>query len=489
LAIKSKKIVPYIISKKNKNKKSSTKKLLFKKNKRTGSRDFMGRHFTHLHLHTEYSMLDGANRIKPLAQQLKTLGMTSVGMTDHGNMFGAIDFYQTMKAEGIQPVIGIEVYLHNQEELDDKSTKQRFHLCLYAKNMAGYKNLMYLSSQAYMNGFYYYPRINKKLLKEHSEGLICSSACLQGEINWHLNMKNERNVKNGAKGYDAALQSALEYKEIFGDDFYLEIMRHGIDDQQYVDEMVIKIAKEADIKIIATNDTHYLKQDYANPHEAFMCIAMNKLYDDPNRLRHSVQEFYLKSPQDMELLFADIPEAIENTQEIVDKCQLELELGNPTPPTFKFSKEFAALEGVKLPSDETYSLENDKILFVHECRKGLKKRLEYIPQEKHPIYWERLETEMQIINNMKFPGYMIIVWDFVRQAKEMDIPVGPGRGSAAGSLVAYSLEITDIDPIPYGLLFERFLNPERISMPDIDMDFCQARRGEIIDYQKRLGVK
>ncbi len=439
--------------------------------------------FTHLHLHTEYSLLDGANKIKPLAKKIKELGMESVAMTDHGNMFGAIDFYNAMRAEGIKPIIGMEAYIHNSEEIDDKSTKQRFHLCLYAKNDVGYKNLMYLSSQAYMHGFYYYPRINKKLLRENSEGLVCSAACLQGEVNWHLNLQNERNVKNGAKGYEEAKRIALEYKEIFGDDFYLEIMRHGIGDQHFVDDQILKISKETGIKVVATNDTHYLKQKDDDEHEAFMCIAMNKLYDDPNRLRHSVHEFYLKSPEQIAMLYADIPEAIEATQEIAAKCNLEIKLGDPTPPNFKFTRQKLEEEGIAIPEPENeYSLENDKTLFIHECWKGLEKRLEHVVPERHQEYKDRLQVEIDIINNMKFPGYMLIVWDFVRVAKEMKIPVGPGRGSAAGSLVAFSMEITDIDPIPYGLLFERFLNPERISMPDIDMDFCQSRRGEIIDY-------
>ncbi len=439
--------------------------------------------FSHLHLHTEYSLLDGANKIKPLAKKIKALGMKSVAMTDHGNMFGAIDFYNAMRAEGIKPIIGMEAYIHNSSELDDKTTKQRFHLCLYAKNDVGYKNLMFLSSQAYMYGFYYYPRINKKLLKENSEGLVCSAACLQGEVNWHLNTQNERNVRNGAKGYEEAKKIALEYKEIFGDDFYLEIMRHGISDQLFVDDQIIRLSKETGIKLVATNDTHYLEQKDADAHEAFMCIAMNKLYDDPNRLRHSVHEFYLKSPEQISKLYADIPEAIEATQEIADKCNLEIKLGNPTPPNFKFTRQKLTQEGIQIPEPENeYSLENDKALFIHECWKGLEKRLELVPEEKHQEYKDRLQVEIDIINNMKFPGYMLIVWDFVRVAKEMKIPVGPGRGSAAGSLVAFSLKITDIDPIPYGLLFERFLNPERISMPDIDMDFCQSRRGEIIDY-------
>ncbi|MFY4808180.1 DNA polymerase III subunit alpha [Aliarcobacter butzleri] len=439
--------------------------------------------FTHLHLHTEYSLLDGANKIKPLAKKLKKLGMTSVAMTDHGNMFGAIAFYNAMRDEGIKPIIGMEAYIHNSEDISDKTNRQRYHLCLYAKNEVGYKNLMYLSSQAYINGFYYYPRINKKILKENSEGLVCSAACLQGEINWHLNTQSERNVKFGAKGYEEAKKIALEYKEIFGDDFYLEIMRHGISDQLFVDDQILKLSKETGIKVVATNDTHYLEQKDADAHEAFMCIAMNKLYDDPNRLRHSVHEFYLKSPEQIAKLYSDIPEAIEATQEIADKCNLTIKLGNPTPPNFKFTRQKSQEAGLTLPEpDNEYSLENDKILFMHECRIGLEDRLKIVPAEHHQEYRDRLEVEIEIINNMKFPGYMLIVWDFVIVAKRMGIPVGPGRGSAAGSLVAFSLKITDIDPIPYGLLFERFLNPERVSMPDIDMDFCQSRRGEIIDY-------
>ncbi|ADR33585.1 DNA polymerase III, alpha subunit [Sulfuricurvum kujiense DSM 16994] len=430
--------------------------------------------FTHLHLHTEYSLLDGANKISALAARVKELGMTSVAMSDHGNMFGAIDFYQQMRGAGLKPIIGMEAYIHNGEDLGDKTIKQRFHVCLFAKNEAGYKNLMYLSSQAYINGFYYFPRINKQLLRENSEGIICTSACLQGEVNWHLNTNSERNVKNGALGYDEAKRIALEYREIFGDDFYMEIMRHGIADQLFIDEQVIRISQETNIKLIATNDTHYTYADDAQYHEAFMCIGMNKLYDDPKRMRHSVHEFYIKSPEQMARLFADIPEALYNTQEIVDKCQLELKLGNPTPPNFKFTTEYAREEGLEIAEDSEY--------FIHRCRIGLEERLIHVPQTRHTEYRERLEFEMEVINQMKFPGYMLIVWDFVREAKRMGIAVGPGRGSAAGSLVAYALEITDIDPMKYDLLFERFLNPERVSMPDIDMDFMQARRGEIIDY-------
>ncbi len=430
--------------------------------------------FTHLHLHTEYSLLDGANKIGKLADELKAQGVKSVAITDHGNMFGAIDFYKTMRSVGIKPIIGMEAYIHNQDDIGDKSTRQRFHLCLLAKNEIGYKNLMYLSSQSFIHGFYYYPRINKKMLREHSEGLICSSACLQGEVNWHLNINNPKNVQNGSKGYERAKEVALEYKEIFGDDFYLEIMRHGINDQLFIDNSTIKLSKETGIKIIATNDTHYLKPDNAEAHEAFMCIAMNKEFDDPKRLRHSVHEFYLKSPQEIASLYADIPEAITNTQEIVEKCNLEIKLGDPTPPKFKFTKEYAKAEGLEFENDDEY--------FRYQCESGLKERLKLVDESQHEIYWARLKREMGVICDMKFPGYMLIVWDFIREAKEKKIPVGPGRGSAAGSLVAFSLKITDIDPMKYDLLFERFLNPERVSMPDIDIDFCQSRRGEIIDY-------
>ncbi|EOB2175756.1 DNA polymerase III subunit alpha [Campylobacter upsaliensis] len=439
--------------------------------------------FTHLHLHTEYSMLDGANKLKELALTLKEQGATSVAMTDHGNMFGAIDFYQTMRSHGLKPIIGLEAYLHNMEDLGDKSSRQRFHLCLYAKNEIGYKNLMYLSSQSYIHGLYYYPRINKKLLEKHSEGLICSSACLQGEVNWHLNIYNERNVRFGAKGYEAAREAALWYKRVFGDDFYFEIMRHGIGDQRAIDDDIIRLSKELDIKIIATNDTHYTFKERAEAHEVFMCIGMGKRLNDPDRMRHSVKEFYVKTSEQMSELFADIPEAISNTQDLANKCNLELKLGDPTPPNFKFTREYAKEFNVALAQENVeFSFENDDLVFEHLCRKGLEERLKFVDESKHDEYKARLETEIKIIKEMKFSGYMLIVHDFIKVAKDKNIPVGPGRGSAAGSLVAYALKITDIDPLPYNLLFERFLNPERVSMPDIDVDFCRDRRDEVIDY-------
>lgn len=455
--------------------------------------------FTHLHLHTEYSLLDGANKIKLLAKRIRELGMTSVAITDHGNMFGALDFYVSMKEEGLNPIIGMEAYLHNSDTLNDRTIKQRFHLCLYAKNEIGYKNLMYLSSQAFINGFYYYPRINKILLRERSEGLICSSACLQGEINWQLNVNNPRNTRFGAKGYEVAREIAMEYQDIFGEDFYLEIMRHGINDQLFIDKQILKLGKELGIKVIATNDTHYTLKEDASAQEVAMCVAMGKTLNDKDRLKHSVKEFYVKSPEEMKNLFLDIPEVLENTQEIAQKCRLELQLKNieiknkhtgevilqnspATPPTFKNTQTYAQKEN--LPEILNCPLESidDSVYFAFKCREGLAQRLTHVPEQLHEHYKQRLEKEIEVINSMKFPGYMLIVWDFVNFAKQNGIPVGPGRGSAAGSLVAYALNITNINPIKYDLLFERFLNPERVSMPDIDMDFCQRRRGEMIEY-------
>lgn len=437
--------------------------------------------FTHLHLHTEYSLLDGTNKITDLAKKLKELGIKSCAITDHGNMYGAIDFYKTMRENDIKPIIGMEAYLHNQDELDDKSTKQRFHLCLYAKNEIGYQNLMYLSSMAYIEGYYYFPRISKKLLKEHSEGLICSSACLAGEVDFHLN-QNERNLKRGSGGYEVAKAVALEYKSIFGDDFYLEIMRHGIKDQLSIDDDIIRLSKETGIKLIATNDSHYINKENAIAQKIFIYISANKNYD--NKVGEGIlSEFYVKSPEEMSDIFADIPEAVKNTQEIVQKCNLEIKLGDATPPNFKFANEQAQKLGINLPNPGIeYDQKNDECLFEAVCKKGLDERLKFIDSAKHEQYRERLNREIEIIKNMKFAGYMLIVADFINYAKDNDIPVGPGRGSAAGSLVAYSMKITDIDPMPYNLLFERFLNPDRISMPDIDVDFCQDRRGEVIEY-------
>jgi DNA polymerase-3 subunit alpha len=441
--------------------------------------------YTHLHFHTDYSLLDGANKIKNVAKKIKELGMSSVAITDHGNMFGAIDFYQTMKREGIKPIIGMEAYVTNYEF--GVKEKGVFHLCLYAKDKVGYQNLMYLSSKAYEN-MYYKPRITKEMLKERSEGLICTSACLAGEVNFHLN-QSEKNIERGSKGYEEAKKVALEYKEIFGEDFYLEIMRHGIEHQFNIDNDLIKLSRETEIPLVATNDTHYTNAEDSEAHEVYMAIGTAKTWDDPKRMRHTVHEFFIKSPTDMEKIFLDIPEAVENTNVIADKCNLELDLGDPTPPNFKFTLEYSKDINLELPQkEERFSFENDSVLFAEQSRRGLEERLKFVSEEEHQKYRDRLEHEINIINNLKFPGYMLIVWDFVRYSGENNIPVGPGRGSAAGSLVAFALRITDIDPMKYDLLFERFLNPERVSMPDIDMDFAQNKRKEIIHYvQEKYG--
>lgn len=444
--------------------------------------------FTHLHLHTEYSLLDGANKIDVLANTIKNLGMKSVAMTDHGNMFGAIEFYKAMKSQGIKPIIGIEAYIHNKDELDDRDPNSpKFHVCLYAKDIEGYKNLMYLSSQSFIKGFYRTSRINKKILKQYSNGIVCSSACLNGEVAWHLNInplmdpkKRDRKIALGAKGFEGARNAIYEYQDIFGEDFYIEIMRHGVGDQLYIDNALIELSLLTKAKLIATNDSHYNSKADSAMQEVAMMIAMGTDVNDPKRLKHTVSEFYVKSPRQMLDLFADIPEAVFNTQEIVDKCNLTIDLKSdsnpPTPPSFIFAKEYASKEGLDIDDEDSY--------FIHKCKAGLQKRLEQVDEALHDKYKERLDKEIEVIVSMKFSGYMLVVWDFIRHAKENKIPVGPGRGSAAGSLVAYCLEITDLDPIRYDLLFERFLNPQRISMPDIDTDFCQRRRGEMFDYMR-----
>lgn len=445
--------------------------------------------YVHLHLHTEYSLLDGVNKLDALAKRVKELGMKAVAMSDHGNMFGAIEFYNTMRKEGIKPIIGIEAYIHNNESISyEDPNAPRFHMCLFAKNEEGYKNLMYLSSIGFIKGFYRTPRLNKKVLREHSGGLICTSACLQGEINWHLNLnpsmdprRLQKKISQGAKGYEGAKEAALEYKDIFGDDFYIEIMRHGLGDQFYIEKNLLKLSLETGIKIIATNDAHYTRQEDYLMQDAAMMIAMGNTKSDSNRLKHICSEFYIKSPQEMLDIFSDIPEALENTVEIANKCNLIIDLKDdknpPTPPNFKFVLEYAKNENLDYKDEKEY--------FIYRCKVGLEKKLKYIDKSFYQVYLDRLDHEIEVISSMNFCGYMLIVWDFINYAKKNGIPVGPGRGSAAGSLVAFCLEITDIDPIKYDLLFERFLNPARISMPDIDTDFCQKRRKEMFDYMKQ----
>ena len=461
--------------------------------------------YTHLHLHTEYSLLDGFNNIKKLSKHLKAIGAHACAITDHGNMYGVLEFYETLKAEGIKPIIGMEAYIHDLPNIEDKPTKRQspYHLCLYAKNETGYKNLMYLSSMAFIKGFYNRPRINKNILKDHAEGLVCSSACLAGEISRNLNVNSAWAHKTNPQGYDYAKNAVLWFKEVFGDDYYIEIMRHGLKDELSIDDDLIRIAMETNTKIIATNDAHYLTKNEGFDQKLAIKINTARFDDDIDEgddmsakipadermKKRLLNEFYVKSSEEMLEIFADIPEAVENTNEIADKCNLELKLNNATPPNFKFTRKVANEIGLSLPESENeYSLANDSVLFEKMCRDGLAERLKFIDEAKHGEYKARLEREIETIKNMKFPGYMLIVADFIQYAKKQGIPVGPGRGSAAGSLVSYALKITDLDPLPYNLLFERFLNPERISMPDIDVDFCQDRRGEVIEYvAKRYG--
>lgn len=455
--------------------------------------------YTHLHLHTEYSLLDGFNNIKKLAKHLKAIGAQACAITDHGNMYGVLEFYETLKAEGIKPIIGMEAYIHDLPNIEDKPSKRQspYHLCLYAKNETGYKNLMYLSSMAFIKGFYNRPRINKNILKDHAEGLVCSSACLAGEISRNLNVNSAWAHKTNPQGYEYAKNAVLWFKEVFGDDYYIEIMRHGLKDELSIDDDLIRIAMETNTKIIATNDAHYLTKNEGFNQKLAIKINTARFDDDIDEgddtsanipvdermKKRLLNEFYVKSSEEMLEIFADIPEAVENTNEIAAKCNLELKLNNATPPNFKFTRKVANEIGLSLPEAEIeYSLANDSVLFEKMCHDGLAERLKFIDEAKHGEYKARLELEVETIKNMKFPGYMLIVADFIQYAKKQGIPVGPGRGSAAGSLVSYALKITDLDPLPYNLLFERFLNPERISMPDIDVDFCQDRRGEVIKY-------
>ncbi|MBI4972608.1 MAG: DNA polymerase III subunit alpha [Candidatus Omnitrophica bacterium] len=414
--------------------------------------------FIHLHLHTQYSLLDGACRLPEslaLANQYK---MDSLAITDHGNLFGAIDFYLEAQHAGIKPIIGCEVYLAPASRLDKTSSgidEASYHFILLAKDETGYQNLMKLVSIGYLEGFYYRPRIDKEVLSKYSKGLIGLTACLKGEI--PVLLKEKR--------FNDALKVADDFLNILGkENFYLEIQENLIPEQKIVNDGLIRISKELNIPLVATNDVHYLAKDKARAHEALLCIQTQTTLDDPKRLRFQTDEFYFKSPQEMQELFKEVPEAVANTLEIAQRCNLELDfsaihLPRYDPPAGKTKEEF----------------------LKELCIQGLKKRF----PEETPIIQERLEHELRIIKDMGFLSYFLIVWDFIHYAKSQGIPVGPGRGSAAGSLVSYLLGITDIDPLKYGLLFERFLNPERLGLPDIDIDFCYERRQEVIDYVTR----
>ena len=413
--------------------------------------------FAHLHVHTEYSLLDGACRIRDLPKLVKEMGQTACAITDHGAMYGAIDFYRACKAEGIHPVIGCEVYVARRTRFDKQhefDTESR-HLVLLCRNETGYRNLSYMVSQAYIEGFYIKPRIDLNLLREHSEGLIGLSACLAGEI--------PRRIMNG--DYEGAKAYALEMQGILGEDnFYLELQDHGIADQTTVNRALLRIHNETGIPLVCTNDAHYLRKEDAESHDVLLCIQTGKTVDDENRMRYEPRNFYLRSTEEMEALFSGYPDAVENTQRIADRCQLEFTFGKYHLPEFKLPPGYDSPTYLRKLCDEGFV----------RCYGG-----------KKPEYRKQLEYELDMIEKMGFTDYFLIVSDFVNYARRAGIPVGPGRGSAAGSMVAYCLHITDIDPMQYQLYFERFLNPERVSMPDIDMDFGDTRRGEVVDYVRR----
>ena len=414
--------------------------------------------FVHLHVHSEFSLLDGANRIKDLPVRAKELGMDAMAITNHGVMFGAIDFYKACKANGIKPIIGCEVYVAPRRMADrDPSIDNRYnHLILLAKDNNGYKNLAKLVSLGFTDGFYYKPRIDKEVLEKYHEGLICSSACLAGEVASEI-------VKGDM---EAAKKSALWFKSIFGEDYYLEIQNNGIKEQVLVNQKLIQLSRELDIPLLATNDSHYLKKEDAYNHEVLLCIQTGKRMSDEDRMRFETDELYIKSPEEMMDYFKAVPDAIENTVKVAEKCNVEFEFGHTILPNYDVPEEFAT------HYDYLKKLTDD----------GIRNRYGENPSKD---IIERKEYELGVIKKMGYVDYFLIVWDYVHYAKSHGIPVGPGRGSGAGSIVAYAIEITDIDPIKYGLIFERFLNPERISMPDFDIDFDYEKRQDVIDYVAR----
>ena len=416
--------------------------------------------FVHLHLHTEFSLLDGACRIKKLVERVKDLGQEAVAITDHGCMYGVIDFYRACKAAGVKPIIGCEVYVaprgrtrfQKVHEFDSRYN----HLVLLCRNEEGYRNLSYMVSKGYLEGFYIKPRIDLDLLREHTGGLIACSACMSGEISRLLLAGN----------YDQAKEAALEMRELFGEDgYYLELQDHGIKAQKQVNAQIIRLSEETGIPLIATNDAHYLRREDAEMQDILMCIQTGKTLDEPNRMRFETREFFVKSEAEMAALFPGHPEAMENTAKIAELCNVEFEFGKYHLPLFR------------LPEGWT----DGDAYFEKLCLDGFARRY----QGRKPEYLKQLRYEMDMIRKMGFVDYFLIVSDFIGYAKGQGIPVGPGRGSAAGSMVAYCLNITNVDPMEYGLYFERFLNPERVSMPDIDIDFCPRRRQEVIDYVKR----
>ena len=412
--------------------------------------------FVHLHVHTEYSLLDGACRIDGLAKRVRELGQSAVAVTDHGVMYGAIDFYRACLKEGVKPIIGCEVYVAPAgrtrfDKIHEFDAESR-HLVLLCRNEEGYRNLSYMVSMAYLEGFYIKPRVDMDLLRQYSGGLIALSACLAGEI--------PRQLLNGS--YDAARDYALELRDIFGEEnFYLELQDHGIRDQAVVNQGLLRLHEETGIPLVCTNDCHYLAPEDAESHDVLLCIQTGKLVEDENRMRYEPRNFYVRSTEEMENLFSQYPDALENTQRIADRCELTFTFGKYHLPRFAVPEGYTA---------QTY--------IRKLCEEGFARRY----GETHPEYHDQLDYELSMIEKMGFTDYFLIVSDFVNFARRQGIPVGPGRGSAAGSMVSYCLHITDIDPMEYSLYFERFLNPERVSMPDIDMDFGDTRRGEVVDY-------
>lgn len=416
--------------------------------------------FVHLHLHTEYSLLDGAIRIDELIEQAKMFGMPAVAITDHGNLFGAVNFFKKAQKAGIKSIIGCEVYVAPQSRFDktkinkDPSMPEEasFHLTLLVQNEEGYKSLTRLVTRSYLEGFYYKPRIDMELLSQYHKGLIVLSGCLKGEIPYNIIYENKQKAEDIAK----------KFKDIFGSNFFLEIQSNNIPEQEIVNRGLLEISKKFDIPVVATNDCHYLRKSDARAHEILLCIQTGKTIKDEKRLKFQSDDFYFKSPQEMYKAFSEIPEALKNTLLIAEKCNFKLKLGEYKLPKFNVPEGYTPEEYLK-----------------EIAIKGLQERFKGLPPDD---YMKRLEMELNVITEIGFASYFLIVWDFINYARKRNIPVGPGRGSAAGSLVAYALKITDIDPIKYGLLFERFLNPERVSLPDIDVDFCKDRREEVIQY-------
>lgn len=442
--------------------------------------------FTHLHVHTEYSLLDGSSKIKEITKRAAELGMDSLAITDHGVMYGVIDFYKAAKEAGIKPVLGCEVYVAPGSRFDKEAgtgEDKYNHLVLLAENNTGYQNLMKIVSRGFTEGFYYKPRVDKELLRELHEGIIATSACLAGEVQRYL-----------ARGmYEEAKRVALYYQDIFGkDNFFLELQDHGIAEQHYVNPQLLRMSEETGIELICTNDVHYTYADDADAHDILLCIQTGKKVTDENRMRYTGGQYYLKSPEEMAELFKYAPQALANTEKIAKRCNVEIEFGVTKLPRFAVPEGFTSwtylnylcYEGLKkrYPQQAAdISVEEFVRLAKEESVEDRKDVVIKIAEDTNNIF-QRLAYELSVIYSMGYVDYFLIVWDYINFAKRHDIPVGPGRGSAAGSIVSYCLEITDLDPIKYSLIFERFLNPERVSMPDIDVDFCYERRPEVIDY-------